>query len=89
MVLLKVFEGEVFEVDENDTLYGDAVRGQVVFVQLVFVQCEKGGLSAAADVRDYFNQWQVFVAEQEIQVLWSLNQFHDYHLREIIFQRFG
>lgn len=85
MVLLKVFEGEVFEVDGNDTLSPDAVRGQVVFVQ-----CEKGGLSAAAaDARDYFNQWQVFVAEQEIQVLWSLNQFYDYYLREIIFQRFG
>ena len=84
MVLLKVFEGEVFEVDGNDTLYGDAVRGQVVFVQ-----CDKGGLSSAADACDYFNQWQVFVAEQEIQVLWLLNQFYDYPLREIIFRRFG
>ena len=84
VILLKVYEGEVFEVDGNDMLSGDAVRGQVVFVQ-----CEKGGLSAAADARDYFNQWQVFVAEQEIQVLWLLNQFYDYSLREIIFQRFG
>lgn len=32
VVFLQVFEGEVFEVDGNDALYGDARGGQVVFI---------------------------------------------------------